>query len=114
MPDSNHGATDRSALVNGFQTELELLNRHVRMLRFVDEHGPIGIIRLSSLLGEPKHKVRYSLRILEKEGFIRASPRGATATERVPEFFAELTGLLDDIHGQIRDLLANVEAPKAQ
>lgn len=104
MPQQEAEPGRTSSLVNGFQHELDLLQRHVRMIQFVQEHGPIGIIRLSSLLGVPKHKVRYSLRILEKEGYIRASPQGAVVTDNVREFFQHLKGLLGDVTTQIEDL----------
>lgn len=89
--------TKASPLVNGFRNELELLERHVRMLQFVEKHGPIGIIRLSTLMSVPKHKVRYSLRILEKEGFIQPSTQGAIATEKVAQFFEQIQAMMGDV-----------------
>lgn len=97
-----------SALVKGFRTELELLTRHVRMLEFVEKHGPIGIIRLSSLLGVPRHKVRYSLRILEKEGYIRPTAQGADKTEKTHMFLEQTRGLLTDVVKEIDGLLATL------
>lgn len=92
-------------LVRGFQGELDLLARHVRMLQFVEKHGPVGIIRLATLLGMPKHKVRYSLRILEKEGYIQPSTQGAVATEKVAVFFEQVQALVVDVKKQL-DALA--------
>ena len=99
------GPAQRSVLTKGFRDELDLLGRHVRMLRFVQEHGPIGIIALSKKLGTPKHKVRYSLRILEKEGYIRPSTQGAVATEKVAIFFDSLRGLLADVQKELGQLI---------
>jgi predicted transcriptional regulator len=94
------GRSDEAgSLVAGFQNELELLRRHIRMLEYVERHGPIGIIRLSTLLGVPKHKVRYSLRILEQEGYIQASTQGATATPKVTELFQRLPETLASLKG---------------
>lgn len=101
---STLAASKPSALTRGFRDELDLLARHVRMLQFVRQHGPIGIIRLSQLLGTPKHKVRYSLRILEKEGYIRPSTAGAQATEKVASFFQSVEALLGDVSRQIQEL----------
>jgi predicted transcriptional regulator len=98
----------KSVLTKGFRDELDLLGRHVRMLQFVQKHAPIGIIRLGQLLGIPKHKVRYSLRILEKEGYIRASPQGAMATEKVAVFFDSLAVLLQEIQKQLDGLIAEL------
>lgn len=86
-----------TSLVGGFRNELELLSRHIRMLQFVEKHGPIGIIRLSQLLGVPKHKVRYSLRILEREGFIKPTATGALATEKVATFLEQMQTMLADV-----------------
>lgn len=98
-----------SVLTKGFRDELDLLSRHIRMLQFVQKHGPIGIIRLSQLLQTPKHKVRYSLRILEKEGYIRPSTAGAQATEKVAQFFESVEGLLHDVTREIDQLLTDVK-----
>lgn len=90
-------AAKSSILVKGFRNELELLSRHVRMLQFVQKHGPIGIIKLSTQLGVARHKVRYSLRILEKEGYIQPSTRGAMTTDKVNTFFEQVGALLSDV-----------------
>lgn len=97
------------ALAQGFRNELELLERHIRMLQFVEKHGPIGIIRLSTLLGVPKHKVRYSLRILEKEGFIRPSTQGAMTTEKVNVFFEQMKGLLSHVESEIHQIVGSLK-----
>ena len=96
-------------LSQGFRNELELLGRHIRMLQFVEKHGPIGIIRLSTLLGVPKHKVRYSLRILEKEGYIRPSTQGAMATEKVTLFFESMKDLLSHVEKEIHQILGSLK-----
>jgi predicted transcriptional regulator len=110
MAEQNMAAPAKpSVLTKGFRDELDLLSRHVRMLQFVQKHGPIGIIRLSQLLGEPKHKVRYSLRILEKEGYIKPSTAGAQATEKVTQFFQSVESLLGDVTKKIHELLADLK-----
>jgi predicted transcriptional regulator len=65
------GKTPRSVLTSKIETEIELLQRHVAMLKAIMDNEPIGIIRLSEMLEHPQHKVRYSLRILEQEGLPR-------------------------------------------
>ncbi|OPY34493.1 MAG: hypothetical protein A4E32_00222 [Methanomassiliicoccales archaeon PtaU1.Bin124] len=84
----------RSALTNKIESEIHLLERHVTMLNTIVAHEPIGIIRLSELLGIPQHKVRYSLRILEQEGLILPSPEGAVTTDKVQVFYDELNEIL--------------------
>lgn len=72
-----------SALTNRLESEVNLLERHVEMLKTIKNNQPIGIIRLAELLGHPQHKVRYSLRILEQEGLILPSPDGAITTGKI-------------------------------
>ena len=91
------------------RNELELIDRHIEVLKIVIEQGPIGILKLSEVTGMQAHKVRYSLRVLEQNGLIKASPQGAVAGDNVASFletaaerFAELKTLLDLIekHGK--------------
>ena len=105
LPEGEGGLTRR------LQTEMEILHRHVMMLRTIKEHGPIGIIRLAELLKYPQHKIRYSLRILEQEGLIRPSPEGAVVTDKVGEFTPRLEALLGEMEGtikRIRDSLGSM------
>jgi len=85
-------------------SELELIERHVMMLRVTKENQPIGIIRLSEILGIPKHKVRYSLRLLENEGLISPTAEGAKVTERYDEFMSTVETALDDLRERIERL----------
>jgi len=85
-------------------SELELLERHVMMLRATKENQPIGIIRLSEILGIPKHKVRYSLRLLENEGLISPSVDGATVTDRYDDFMADVERSLDNLRNRVDHL----------
>ena len=89
--------TKKHVLLGQVQHELDLLERHVMMLNVIIENEPIGIIRLSELTRFPHHKVRYSLRILEEEGLVRPSRRGAITTNRVKKFAKEFHVLLKRI-----------------
>ncbi len=93
-----------SVLTSKIESEIELLQRHVQMLKAIMENEPIGIIRLSELLAYPQHKVRYSLRILEQEGLIKPSPEGAVTTEKLKAFMNQLRLLLDDMERTVKDL----------
>ncbi len=49
--------TGSSVLTNKIESEIELLQRHVRMLKAIMDNEPIGIIRLSELRrGSPSTK----------------------------------------------------------
>ncbi|GFO97254.1 hypothetical protein ig2599ANME_1454 [groundwater metagenome] len=76
-------------LTGRVQHELELLKRHVIVLKKVMESGPIGIMKLSLETGIPDHLVRYSLRVLEQQGLIAPSTQGAVATKSANEAYVE-------------------------
>ena len=77
--------------------EIRLLSRHVLVIRAVMEHQPIGIMKLSELLDLPFHRIRYSLRVLEQLGYIRATPAGATVTSQTEDLLCHLDDNLDDL-----------------
>lgn len=81
-------------LTGRVQHELELLKRHVIVLKKVMESGPIGIMKLSTETGIQDHLVRYSLRVLEQQGLIEPSPQGAVATMSAKEAFV---GFIDEL-----------------
>lgn len=85
------------SMIDKLIDEIELLERHILMLKATKENQPVGIIRLSEILNVPKHKVRYSLRLLEQEGLIEATTEGAKVTEKYEEYMKEVSEALDDI-----------------
>lgn len=93
-----------SGLTGKMELELELLQRHVEILKAVKDHEPIGIIRLSEITGHPQHKVRYSLRILEQEGLIEPSAQGAISTSRIQEFIPHLRHILNMMTETVTEL----------
>src|SRR2546422_10654990 len=94
----------RSVLASKVESEVQLLQRHVTMLKAIVENQPIGIIRLSEMLKYPQHKVRYSLRILEQEGLIKPSPDGAVTTDKLEAFLDYLKSVLDSMSGTVQEL----------
>ena len=95
-------------IVDKVTAEIELIERHVMMLRTVKENQPIGIIGLSEILDIPKHKVRYSLRLLEQDGLILPSTEGARVTDGYDDFMAGMETSLDDLWKKIdrlRDII---------
>ncbi len=89
---------NKSPLSHNLKKELTVLKRTIKIYCFIEKEQPIGISKLSEKLGIPEHKVRYSLRMLEKEKMIEPSPVGAKLTDKHPEFKDELKGLLKDIN----------------
>ncbi|MGF3496071.1 MAG: hypothetical protein ACQXXC_00415 [Methanolinea tarda] len=84
-------------MIGRVREEIELMQRHVQVLRAVVSNQPIGIMKLSELLDLPFHRIRYSLRILEQLGYIQASPAGAVATPLSEELLRDLDGEIDDM-----------------
>lgn len=95
---------EENVLFGRVETEFNLLERHIKMLKIIMDEGPIGIIKLSEKTRFPQHKVRYSLRVLEEEGLIRPSPRGAVVTDKTYEFIIWLKNLLHELEERIREI----------
>jgi len=100
-----------SALTSKLESEIELLERHVTMLKVIKEHEPIGIISLSQVTSIEQHKVRYSLRILEHEGLIAPSPKGAVTTEKAKLFFNDLRVILDGMDKKVKTIREDLDKP---
>ena len=94
----------RSSITNVAEKELDILCRHVNVLKTVKDHGPIGIIRLSQMTGQPQHMIRYSLRTLEKDGLITPSRQGAMVTDRIHETLGTLESTFEDFTTTMQDL----------
>jgi predicted transcriptional regulator len=95
---------NKTSITNVAEKELGLLSRHLDVLKNVQDHGPIGIIRLSQMTGQPQHMIRYSLRTLEKDGLITPSRDGAVVTDRVHEVLGTLESTLDEFTTTVKDL----------
>ncbi|WGI17080.1 winged helix-turn-helix transcriptional regulator [Methanonatronarchaeum sp. AMET-Sl] len=78
-------------LTENLGKEVDLLRRHIKVLKVAYKKGPIGMGHISEITGLPKHKVRYSLRVLEREGLIEPSTEGAKVQnmEKFQERFNE-------------------------
>ncbi len=82
-------------LISKIELELEMLERHLLILKYVIGEEPIGIMKLAEVTGLPKHKVRYSLRVLEHEGLIGPSMHGAVTTDKTKQFVKALGGRIE-------------------
>ena len=95
-------------LLKGTMGELDLIDRHLLMLRATRENQPIGIIRLSEITGIPRHKVRYSLRLLEKDGLIVATQEGAVVSDRYNDYLKQLESSLEAAMDRAEDIRKKV------
>ena len=98
------GADVMAILMEKVSGELEMLERHLLILKQVVENEPIGILKLAEETSIPSHKVRYSLRILEQEGLIKASAPGAVTTEQTGLFLEELDGMIEELSRRSEEL----------
>ncbi len=101
--------TTSGTLTGRIEYEIELLHRHVGMLKIIVENEPIGIIKLSNLSNFPQHKVRYSLRILEHEGLITPSPDGAMTTEKCKKFMPRLYDIMASLEKRLKELRSSIK-----
>jgi predicted transcriptional regulator len=88
---------ERCVLTSVIETELEILKRHVDVLKTLRKNQPMGIIKLSEITNYPQHMVRYSLRILEQDGLVEPSPQGAVTTNEVEKTLNTLKNTLNNI-----------------
>ena len=96
---------ERCVLTSVIETEMEILKRHIHVLKVLQENQPMGIIKLSELTKYPQHMVRYSLRILEQDGIIEPSPHGAVTTEKATKTAATLKKALKKISDASEEMI---------
>jgi len=102
-------ANPKCALTSVIENELDILKRHIHVLNVLQEHQPMGIIKISEYTGYPQHMVRYSLRILEQEGLIEPSSRGAVTTPNMGKIIEELKSALNHIGETSKELYKTVQ-----
>jgi predicted transcriptional regulator len=79
------------------ETQVEKERRDVEILREIIESGPIGIVRLADETDLPRHKVRYSLRMLEDDGFVEPTPEGAVPADDIDSRLVAVNEGLDEL-----------------
>ncbi len=100
---------DRCVLTSVIEIEIDILKRHVHVLKTLQKNQPMGIIKLSELTGYPQHMIRYSLRILEQDGLIEPSPQGAVTTEDISKTMDLLKKTLENISDTAKEIIKNIE-----
>ncbi len=91
--------------LHNLRKEIELVLRHMKVLQVLREKGPMGIRRISTETGIPKHQVRYSLRVLERAGALNPTSRGARLTDGVDDYIAELSRSLEELDKQLSEIV---------
>lgn len=80
---------------------VERLSRHLTIIEALLREQPAGIIKIAQLTKLPEHKVRYSLRVLEKSGIIMPSREGAILT---PEFVDDREKIAEELSKVSEDI----------
>lgn len=93
-----------NAMIDRLEKEVDMLERHLQVLKMVIKNEPIGIVKMSNETGYPHHKVRYSLRVLEEEDLIEPSSQGAITTEQTETFVNDLGGKLNEITEKLDEM----------
>jgi predicted transcriptional regulator len=100
---------ERCVLTSVIETELDILKRHIKVLKTLQEHQPMGIIKLSELTEYPQHMVRYSLRILEQDNLIEPSSQGAVTTGDISKTIQLLKKTLNKISSTADEILNTLD-----
>lgn len=91
-------------MIDGLEEEVDMLSRHLQVLKTVITNEPIGIVKISNELDYPHHKVRYSLRVLEEADLVEPTAQGAVTTDDVEDFIATLDNELDSCIEKLRSM----------
>ncbi|MFO8109565.1 MAG: DeoR family transcriptional regulator [Thermoplasmata archaeon] len=94
----------KSPLTSKVLEELEILERTVDILMCVEKEQPVSISKISSKLRIPEHKVRYSLRMLQKEGIIKPTSGGAVIASNHLDFKNHLEEIMTESDAVIHRL----------
>ena len=98
-----------NALTSKLEKELDILKRHIQILKIIKKEEPIGIIRLSEITGYPHHKVRYSLRILEDEGIIEPTVEGAVILQKSDDYLLHFLKIITKMNDELKVIQEDLE-----
>ena len=90
-------------MIDRVERGVEMVGRHFDVLQRVLAEASIGIVNLADELGYPKHKIRYSLLVLEEASVIEPTSSGAVPTDRA-------AGVVEDHGERIDDVIDQLEA----
>ncbi len=100
---------ENCVLTNMVKTNLDIVNRHINVLKTLQRKQPIGVTELSEETKYPRHKVAYSLTVLEEEGLVEPSVKGAVTTENVEGIIKRIKNSILDVSTSYNELLKKLE-----
>ncbi len=100
---------ERCVLTSMVKNNLDLLNRHITVLKALQKKQPMGISELSEITRYPQHNIRYSLQILEQEGLIEPSVQGVVTTENIDGIIIRLKNSIHEVSTAYSNLLKKLE-----
>ena len=102
-------SSHQCAIFSELESALSTIERHISILKILLNEQPVGIVRIARETGIPEHKVRYSLKILERERVVEASSQGALIS---PEFIDNRSAIMDEGKLLMKKLSSMLEALK--
>lgn len=99
-----------TSLFREIKNDLETVKRHISIVQTLMNEQPVGIIKISHETGIPEHKIRYSLRVLEKEGLILPSREGAILTPEFLESKDKLIQEAEELADEMQEIYHNLKA----
>lgn len=94
----------KTSMIDRLEKEIDMLDRHLTVLKMVNQNEPIGIVKMSNETGYPHHKIRYSLRVLEEAELIEPSSQGAIITDETSEFLDSLNDRMDELISRLEGI----------
>ncbi|WP_227378569.1 hypothetical protein [Haladaptatus halobius] len=88
-------------MIDSVEKEVEMIDRHLDVLKMVVNNEPIGIVKMSNESGYAHHEIRYSLRLLEEKNLIDPTKQGAVTTDQTGSFIDNLDEQIDDIRARL-------------
>ncbi len=94
-------------MFQNIRKELELTKRHLKVLEKIIEYQPIGVPKLSGLLGLQPHQVKYSLKVLQQNSIIQPTKNGAVFN-KLPDNLKEELNEIKNLVREIEEYLDNI------
>jgi len=97
-------------MIDRLEKEVDMLERHLQVLRMVIENEPIGIVKMSNETGYPHHKVRYSLRVLQRRTSSNRPARAPSPPSAPRSSSTNSTAKVDEIVGKMEAMKIDAAA----